>query len=165
MSMVKKLAIILLFALIASPFLFKTVAGLAGSWVASNSGSPTPAGLLLHGLVFVILSGIVWKALGGRKSRYADEMYGEEMYADEAYGDEPYGEEPYGEEPYGEEPYGEEMYAEDAYAEEAYAEEAYAEEPYEADMMGMEMINSPHRTLSRHFARVLSSLRLSFQKN
>ena len=124
MSMVKKLAIILLFALIASPFLFKTVAGLAGSWVASNSGSPTPAGLLLHGLVFVILSKIVWKALGGRKSRYADEMYGEEMYADE----------PYGEEPYADEPYGEEPYAEDAYAEEAYAEEAYAEEPYEENM-------------------------------
>lgn len=129
MSMVKKLAIILLFALIASPFLFKTVAGLAGSWVASNSGSPTPAGLLLHGLVFVILSGIVWKALGGRKSRYADEMYGDEMYGEEMYADEAYGEEPYGEEPYGEE-----MYAEDAYAEEAYADEAYAEEPYEENM-------------------------------
>ena len=104
MSMVKKLAIILLFALIASPFLFKTVAGLAGSWVASNSGSPTPAGLLLHGLVFVVLSHIVWKAMGGRKSRYADE------------------------------PYADEGYAEDAYAEEAYADEAYAEEPYEENM-------------------------------
>jgi hypothetical protein len=134
--MVKKLAIILLFALIASPFLFKTVAGLAGSWVASNSGSPTPAGLLLHGLVFVVLSGIVWKALGGRKSRYADEMYadegyGEEGYADEGYGDEAYGEEMYADEGYGEEAYGEEAYGEDAYAEEAYAEDAYAEEAYE----------------------------------
>ena len=135
MSMVKKLAIILLFALIASPFLFKTVAGLAGSWVASNSGSPTPAGLLLHGLVFVILSGFVWKALGGRKSRYADEMYadegyGEEGYADEGYADEAYGEEMYADEGYGEEAYGEEGYGEDAYAEEAYAEEAYAEDAY-----------------------------------
>lgn len=119
MSMVKKLAIILLFALIASPFLFKTVAGLAGSWVASNSGSPTPAGLLLHGLVFVVLSSIVWKALGGRKSRYADEPYADEPYADE---------------PYADEPYADEGYAEDAYAEEAYADEAYAEEPYEENM-------------------------------
>jgi uncharacterized membrane protein len=127
--MVKKLAIILLFALIASPFLFKTVAGLAGSWVASNSGSPTPAGLLLHGLVFVVLSSIVWKALGGRKSRYADEPY-----ADEPYADEPYGEEMYADEPYAEEAYADEGYAEDAYAEEAYADEAYAEEPYEENM-------------------------------
>lgn len=124
MSMVKKLAIILLFALIASPFLFKTVAGLAGSWVASNSGSPTPAGLLLHGLVFVILSKIVWKALGGRKSRYADEPYA----------DEPYAEEPYADEPYADEPYAEEMYADEPYAEEAYAEEPYAEEPYEENV-------------------------------
>ena len=131
MSMVKKLAIILLFALIASPFLFKTVAGLAGSWVASNSGSPTPAGLLLHGLVFVILSGIVWKALGGRKSRYADEMYADEGYADEGYGEEPYADEGYGEEGYAEDAYGEEGYGEDAYAEEGYAEDAYAEEAYE----------------------------------
>lgn len=131
MSMVKKLAIILLFALIASPFLFKTVAGLAGSWVASNSGSPTPAGLLLHGLVFVILSGIVWKALGGRKSRYADEMYADEGYGDEGYGEEPYADEGYGEEGYAEDAYGEEGYAEDAYAEEGYAEDAYAEEAYE----------------------------------
>jgi len=122
--MVKKLAIILLFALIASPFLFKTVAGLAGSWVASNSGSPTPAGLLLHGLVFVILSKIVWKALGGRKSRYADEPYA----------DEPYAEEPYADEPYADEPYAEEMYADEPYAEEAYAEEPYAEEPYEENV-------------------------------
>ena len=138
MSMVKKLAIILLFALIASPFLFKTVAGLAGSWVASNSGSPTPAGLLLHGLVFVILSGIVWKALGGRKSRYADEMYADEGYADEGYADEGYADEGYADEGYGEEPYadegyGEEGYAEDAYGEEGYGEDAYAEEGYAED--------------------------------
>jgi hypothetical protein len=104
--MFKRLAIVLLFALIASPFLFKTVAGLLGSWVANtNSGSPTPAGLLLHGLVFVVLSGLVLKTVGAGYRSYAEpDTYAEpETYA--------------------------EGYAEAV--EEKYAEEMYAEEPYE----------------------------------
>jgi hypothetical protein len=100
--MFKRLAIVLLFALIASPYLFKTVAGLLGSWVAStNSGSPTPAGLLLHGLVFVVLSGLVLKTVGAGYRSYAEpdtyaeptEGYAEAMeekYAEELYAEEPY---------------------------------------------------------------------------
>ena len=109
-----RVAIILLFALIASPFLFKSVAGVLGNWVAStNSGTPTPAGLLLHGLVFLLLSGFVMRTMKSSYRNYAEpgEMYAEpgEMYAEPA-----------------------EMYAEEyaAEAEEKYAEE-YAEEPYE----------------------------------
>jgi hypothetical protein len=110
--MFKRIAIVLLFALIASPFLFKTVASIAGNWVASsNSGSPTPAGLLLHGLVFVLAAGFLTRSLGGYRN-YAEEAYAEEAYAEEAYADEMYAEEPYA-------------------ADEAYAEEMYAEEPYE----------------------------------
>lgn len=97
--MFKRLAIVLLFALIASPFLFKSVAGLLGSWVANtNSGSPTPAGLLLHGLVFVVLSGLVLKTVGAGYRSYAEpdtyaEGYAEaveEKYAEEMYAEEPY---------------------------------------------------------------------------
>ena len=109
--MFKKLMIVLLFALIASPFLFKTVAGLLGSWVASNAGSPTPAGLLLHGVVFLFLTHLMMKMMGGGYRNYRN--YAEETYEDEKYAEEPYAEEEkYAEEPYAEEPYAEEMYDE-----------------------------------------------------
>ena len=120
--MLKLLLIVLLFALIASPMLFKTVAGVLGSWVASNTGSPTPAGLLLHGVVFILASRVVMRLAGYRQYRsYAEP----ESYAEDASG--------YAEEA---EKYAEgdaEKYAEEAekYAEEMYAEEMYAEEPYE----------------------------------
>jgi uncharacterized membrane protein len=116
--MLKLLLIVLLFALIASPMLFKTVAGFLGSWVASNTGSTTPAGLLLHGVVFILASRVVMQLAGYRQYR-SYRMYAEpETYAEDASG------------------YAEpETYAEEAekYAEEAekYAEEMYAEEPYE----------------------------------
>ena len=113
--MLRLLLSVLLFALIASPMLFKTVAGFLGSWVASNTGSPTPAGLLLHGVVFLLATRVVMQLAGYRQYRsyrsYAEpESY--EDYAEEA-----------------------EKYAEEAekYAEEMYAEEPYAEEPYAED--------------------------------
>jgi hypothetical protein len=111
--MLRRLLIVLLFALIASPFLFKTVAGLLGSWVASNAGTPTPAGLLLHGVVFLLLSGAVMRMAGGYRQYRSYRSYAEEPY-----------------EEYAEEPYEEEKYAdEEKYAEETYEE--YAEEPYD----------------------------------
>ena len=97
--MFSRLAIILLFALIASPFLFKAVAGVLGNWVAStNSGAPTPAGLLLHGLVFLILSGFVMRTMKSSYRNYQEpETYAEpaEMYAEEyaAEAEEKYAEE------------------------------------------------------------------------
>ena len=115
--MFKKLLIVLLFALIASPFLFKTVAGLLGSWVASNAGSPTPAGLLLHGVVFLFLTHLVMKMMRGGYRNYRN--YAEETYEDEKYAEEPYAED----EKYAEEPYEDEKYAEEPYAEEMYADE------------------------------------------
>ena len=115
--MFKKLIIVLLFALIASPFLFKTVAGLLGSWVASNAGSPTPAGLLLHGVVFLFLTHLVMKMMRGGYRNYRN--YAEETYEDEKYAEEPYAED----EKYAEEPYEDEKYAEEPYAEEMYADE------------------------------------------
>lgn len=117
--MLKLLLIVLLFALIASPMLFKTVAGVLGSWVASNTGSPTPAGLLLHGVVFILASRVVMRLAGYRQYRSYRSYAEPETYAEDASG------------------YAEpESYAEgdaEKYAEEAekYAEEMYAEEPYE----------------------------------
>ena len=113
--MLKLLLIVLLFALIASPMLFKTVAGFLGSWVASNTGSPTPAGLLLHGVVFILASRAVMQLAGYRQYRsYRSYAEPAEMYAEDASG--------YAEE-YAEEA---EKYAEEA---EKYAEELYAAEP------------------------------------
>lgn len=82
--MLKLLLAVLLFALIASPMLFKTVAGVLGSWVASNTGSPTPAGLLLHGLVFILASRVVMRLAGYRQYRtYAEPAESYEEYAAE----------------------------------------------------------------------------------
>jgi hypothetical protein len=67
--MIGTIILVLLFALFASPFMFKTVASYAGAWVANNAGSPTPAGLFLHGAIFVVLVGVVMS----RKSKYADQ--------------------------------------------------------------------------------------------
>jgi hypothetical protein len=114
--MLKLLLIVLLFALIASPMLFKTVAGFLGSWVASNTGSPTPAGLLLHGVVFILASRAVMQLAGYRQYRsYRSYAEPAETYAEDASG--------YAEE-YAEE--AAEKYAEEA---EKYAEELYAAEP------------------------------------
>jgi len=85
--MLKLLLAVLLFALIASPMLFKTVAGVLGSWVASNTGSPTPAGLLLHGVVFILASRVVMQLAGYRQYRqyrmYAEPAESYEEYAEE----------------------------------------------------------------------------------
>lgn len=59
---------ILVFAAVASPMSYRTTRQL-GSWVASADGVPTVAGLLLHGLVFVILMAVLG-ALFGRRSGY-----------------------------------------------------------------------------------------------
>lgn len=116
--MLKLLLIVLLFALIASPMLFKAVAGVLGSWVASNTGSPTPAGLLLHGVVFILASRVVMQMTGYRQYRSYRSYAEPETYAEDASG--------YAEpESYAEET---EKYADEA---EKYAEEMYAEEPYE----------------------------------
>jgi hypothetical protein len=112
--MLRLLLSVLLFALIASPMLFKTVAGFLGSWVASNTGSPTPAGLLLHGVVFLLATRVVMQLAGYRQYRSYRSYAEPESYEDYAEEAEKYAEEA--------EKYAEEMYAEEPYAEE-YAED------------------------------------------
>ncbi len=57
-----------LFVLFAHPATFKTVRGVAGNWVASADGAGSLAGLLLHGLLFVLLVGFLMR----RVSFYGD---------------------------------------------------------------------------------------------
>jgi len=69
--MFKKILPFVMFFVVANPETFKLVRSVAGSWVASADGLPTTAGLLLHALVFVILTHLLWRALYGKKSGYA----------------------------------------------------------------------------------------------
>jgi len=50
-----------LFVLFAHPATFKTVRGVAGNWVASADGAGSLAGLILHGLLFVLLVGFLMR--------------------------------------------------------------------------------------------------------
>lgn len=68
---VQVIVIILLFALVASPFMFNLVSGLTGGLVTNAmTGQPTTTGLLIHGAVFALLSGIVMRFLRPKKSKY-----------------------------------------------------------------------------------------------
>jgi hypothetical protein len=61
----KILILIVVFFLVANPATFKIMRGLLGGWVASAEGLATPAGLILHALVFVGLAIFLPKALMG----------------------------------------------------------------------------------------------------
>lgn len=68
---VRAIVIVLLFALIASPFMFNMVSGLTGGIVTNSmTGQPTPVGLIIHGIVFALLSGIAMRFLRPKKSKY-----------------------------------------------------------------------------------------------
>jgi len=56
-----------IFVLLASPQMFTLTRSLGGNWIASADGLPKMGGLLLHGLVFVLLSHFLWKLLFGNK--------------------------------------------------------------------------------------------------
>jgi positive regulator of sigma E activity len=50
---------LVLFILLASPAAFKNVRNILGSWVASSDGLATPAGLAVHGIVFIVVVGFI----------------------------------------------------------------------------------------------------------
>jgi hypothetical protein len=75
----KILIFMVVFFLVANPSTFKIVRRLLGSWVASAEGLATPAGLVLHGAVFVGLAIFLPKALMGA-SGYAED---DEEFEDE----------------------------------------------------------------------------------
>lgn len=55
----------LLFFLIASPEMFQLVRRVFGNWVASPTGCPSTAGLLLHSVVFLL---VTWGLMNIRKN-------------------------------------------------------------------------------------------------
>jgi hypothetical protein len=67
MNVQKKLIPFTTFAVIASPQMFEMTRKVFGGWVASADGCPKMGGLLLHALVFVIITHILWRAVYGPK--------------------------------------------------------------------------------------------------
>lgn len=67
MDPTKKIIPFLTFALLASPQAFLLVRSVAGGWVATADGLPKVGGLLLHALVFVLLTHFLWKLVYGQK--------------------------------------------------------------------------------------------------
>lgn len=64
----KKVVPFIVFFLVAHPETFKLTRSVFGGWVGSTSGVPTNMGLLLHALVFVILSAFAWRVVYGKKT-------------------------------------------------------------------------------------------------
>ena len=67
MDPTKKIIPFLMFALLASPQAFLLVRSVAGGWVATTDGLPKVGGLLLHALVFVLLTHFLWQLVYGPK--------------------------------------------------------------------------------------------------
>ena len=68
MDPVKKVIPFATFVAIASPQAFELTRTLLGGWVASGEGVPKLGGLLLHALVFVILTHFLWRFFYGPKT-------------------------------------------------------------------------------------------------
>jgi hypothetical protein len=80
----KMLIVVLLFFIIANPALFKMTRALGG-WVASPEGCPKTGGLLLHAVVFAVVTRVVMRMLHRRKMRTYYSQYKDEEYKDEEY--------------------------------------------------------------------------------
>lgn len=63
----KKVVPFIVFFLVANPETFKMTRSLFGGWVGSTYGVPSNLGLLLHALVFVLLSCFVTTLVYGKK--------------------------------------------------------------------------------------------------
>lgn len=67
MDPTKKIIPFLTFVILASPQAFLLVRSILGGWIASTDGVPKVGGLLVHALVFVILTHILWQIVYGPK--------------------------------------------------------------------------------------------------
>lgn len=85
----KILIFMIVFFIVANPATFKIVRKVLGAWVASAEGVATPAGLILHSVVFVALAMGVPKLLtrsyyeGEDEYEEGEEYEGEDEYEDE----------------------------------------------------------------------------------
>jgi hypothetical protein len=57
----KKIAMALLFMVLASSQAFQAVRSVAGGWIATAEGLPKFGGLFVHALVFMVLSTMIWR--------------------------------------------------------------------------------------------------------
>ncbi len=90
MDLRKKILPFITFFIVANPATFKLVRSVAGGWVASADGVPSVWGLLLHALVFVLLTTFLWRLVYGRTAKYEMEGYDLETYeGEEGYEGEP----------------------------------------------------------------------------
>lgn len=70
----------LIFYVLASPEAFRLVRSIVGKWVATPNGSPSPGGLLLHTLVFLL---IVWGTMNIKAEYMEHEGEAEEEVEEE----------------------------------------------------------------------------------
>lgn len=66
-KMVASIKAVILFLIFASPMTFKVVQGILGKWVASTYGVPTTAGLVLHAVLFGL---VTYALMGGIKNPF-----------------------------------------------------------------------------------------------
>ena len=71
MALVNYLIPLIAFMIFANPATFMMVRGVAGNWVSNNMGRASNAGLLLHGLIFILIVGFLMTQLN--KSSYLTE--------------------------------------------------------------------------------------------
>jgi hypothetical protein len=62
-----------LFAIVASPEMYKLTRSIGGDWIATSDGAAKMGGLILHAIVFVLLSKLVWGMM--RKSKSSKSGY------------------------------------------------------------------------------------------
>jgi len=65
---------LILFMIVASPNTYKLTRSVGGDWIASSDGAAKFGGLVLHAIVFIILSRLVWKMLKSKKSGFSAMM-------------------------------------------------------------------------------------------
>ena len=56
------------FDVIASPQAFELTRKIAGGWIASGEGVPKVGGLLLHALVFILVTHFLWRFFYGART-------------------------------------------------------------------------------------------------
>ena len=68
MDPTKKIIPFAAFIAIASPQAFEITRTLLGSWVATGEGVPKLGGLILHALVFILVTHLLWSFFYGPKT-------------------------------------------------------------------------------------------------
>lgn len=68
MDPTKKIIPFAAFIAIASPQAFELTRTILGSWIATGEGVPKLGGLILHALVFVLVTHLLWRLFFGPKT-------------------------------------------------------------------------------------------------